>query len=140
LPNRLKQQTDLFSDAVVTQNITTTSSTTPQYSVVPANDTAYTNGTTVDGINIMTVNNEVSGFKYFAVSINPVREHAEDETVVFVHLRNGAQIALNATKADFDGVVSSAQSGFNVLAGDIVKTYIVDDLTNETDRNPIIFQ
>ena len=130
-----------YADASVTQSITTvTFSTNPQYSVVPTTDAAYTIGATADGIKTMTVNNAVSGSKYFEISITPVREHTGEETAVFVHLRNGAQISLNYTKADFDGGVKTAGAGFNVQAGDVVKAYIVDGLTNETTRNPIVFQ
>jgi len=48
--------------------------------------------------------------------------------------------AINATKADFDIVNSAPQAGFNILSGDVVKAYIVDDLTNAVDRNSIILQ
>ena len=34
----------------------------------------------------------------------------------------------------------TAQAGFNVQAGDVIKVYIVDELTNAEDRNPVILQ
>jgi DMSO/TMAO reductase YedYZ molybdopterin-dependent catalytic subunit len=111
----------------------------PVYTVSPEADTAYTAGTTQDGINTMTVNAGVTGFKYFAVSITPVIAHSGNETVVFAHFRNGSQLGLNATRADFDQV-SIAQAGFNVQPGDVIKAYIVDDLTNAIDFNPTILQ
>ncbi len=111
----------------------------PQYTVTPVDDAAYIIGTNPDGISIMTVNSGVSGIKYFAVQVTPVIEHEGMESVVFTHLRNNTQFSLNATKADFD-TVDAAQAGFNVLPSDIVKAYIVDELTNAEDSNPTILQ
>ena len=59
--------------------------------------------------------------------------------MVFTHLRNGSQLQINSTKADFD-VVDIAQAGFNVQAGDVIKVFIVDELTNAVDHNPVILQ
>ena len=112
---------------------------TPVYTVSPVADPAYALGITDDGINKMTVNAGISGFKYFAVNITPVISHSGLEAVVFTHLRNGVQLSINVTKADFD-LVNSAQAGFNVQQGDVVKVYIVDDLTNAVDNNPVILQ
>ncbi len=100
---------------------------------------AYTVGETADGIKTMTVNAGVSGLKYFTVGIEPVVSHSGEETVVFTHLRNGTQLELNATRADFDQV-GTAQAGFNVQAGDVIKVYIVDELSNAEDHNPVILQ
>ena len=109
------------------------------YTVAPVADPAYTIGATPDGISSMTVNSGISGFKYFTAQISPQVEHSGLETVVFTHLRNGSQLQINSTKADFD-VVDTAQAGFNVHAGDVVKVFIVDELTNATDHNPVILQ
>jgi len=111
----------------------------PSYTVTPEEDAAYTPGTSPEGIKIMTVNEGISGFKYFTVGITPVVSHAGKETAVFTHLRNGSQLELNATGADFDEV-ETAQAGFNVKAGDVIKVYLVDELTNAVDRNPVILQ
>ncbi len=111
----------------------------PVYTVTPEADTAYTAGTTQDGINTMTVDAGVTGFKYFTVSITPVTSHSGKETVIFAHFRTGGQLGLNATRADFDQV-NMALAGFNVQPGDVIKVYIVDDLTNATDFNPTILQ
>ncbi len=59
--------------------------------------------------------------------------------MVFTHQRDGVQLSINVTRADFD-LVDEAQSGFNVQAGDIVKVFIVDDLTNDIDFNPTLLQ
>ena len=59
--------------------------------------------------------------------------------MVFTHLRNGIQLAINATRADFDQL-HIAQAGFNVKTGDLIKVFIVDVLTNEVDNNPVILQ
>ncbi|MEN6390029.1 MAG: metallophosphoesterase, partial [Syntrophomonas sp.] len=109
------------------------------YSVTPLTDAAYQTGTTTAGIAAMTVNQGISGMKYFGIELSPVRPHEGLETAVFVHLRNGAQLGLNATQADFD-MVNSARAGFNVEPGDTVKAYVVDDLSNALDRNPVVLQ
>ena len=110
----------------------------PVYTVAPVEDPVYTPGTQ-NGINTMTVNAGIIGLKYFGINIAPVTPHEGNEAVVFTHTRNNAQMTINVTKADFD-VVSIAQAGFNVLAGDVVKAYVVDDLTNSNTINPIILQ
>ena len=111
----------------------------PVYIVAPEPDSAYDIGETQDGIKTMTVKAGVSGFKYFTVNIDPVVAHSGEETVVFTHLRNGSQLQINSTRADFDQVFT-AQAGFNVQTGDVIKVYIVDELTNAEDRNPVILQ
>ena len=128
-----------YDDATVTQTVLAIEEPSAVYSLSPAEDDNYTPGTTVDGINTMTVKAGVSGFKYFTVEITPVTPHAGNETVVFTHLRNGIPQGLNATRADFDQV-STAHAGFNVQAGDVIKVYIVDELTNDEEVNPIILQ
>jgi hypothetical protein len=110
-----------------------------KYNLTPAADAAYTIGTTTEGISTMTVNAGVSGFNYFTVNIEPVVSHSGNETVVFTHMRNGSQLQINSTRADFDQV-GTAQAGFNVQAGDVIKVYIVDELTNAADHNPVILQ
>lgn len=111
----------------------------PKYTVDPvADESVYETGET-GGIKTMTVKTGVSGLKYFGAQITPVFEHAGKEAVVFTHLRDGVQLSLNVTKADFD-LVGQAQSGFNVEAGDIVRVYMVDDLTNDTNFNPTLLQ
>ncbi len=82
-----------------------------------------------DNIPAMTVKDGFSGFAYFKVEIEPVVAHEGTEAVIFVHTRNGTQLSINATKADFDQV-GEAAAGFNVESGDVVKVYIADDLTN----------
>ncbi len=109
------------------------------YTLTPSSDAVYTNGTTVDGINTMTVNSGVTGLRFFSVYITPVVAHAGNEKVVFVQLRNGLQINLNASGADFD-LVQTSQAGFNVQPDDVIKVYIVDDLTNDTNVNPVILE
>jgi|GEM_PF-390579 len=109
------------------------------YTVAPVPDAAYAAGTTSSGINTMTVNSGINGFKYFAVTITPVTPHNGNETVIFTHLRAGRQLGINAAKADFD-FVQTAEAGFNVQAGDVVKAYLVDDLTNNILINPVVLQ
>ena len=111
----------------------------PVYLVTPAADEVYTIGATADGIRTMTVNAGSGGLKYFTVGISPVTPHDGNETVVFVHRRNDIQLGLNASRADFDQV-REASAGFNVQAGDVVKVFIVDDLSSAIDFNPTILQ
>lgn len=114
----------------------------PKYIIAPLEDETYEIGETDEGFNFMTVNPAFSGMKYFNVEVIPIISHKGLETVVFVHLMGGAtgvQRSLNAIEADFD-LMSSVQAGFNVGPGDAVKVFIVDELTNAKDRNPVILQ
>ena len=111
----------------------------PQYKVIPKEDAVYTIGTTTNGLNTMTVNPNQTGFKYFTVSIEPVKAHEGTETAVFIHLRNNLQLQLNASEADFD-IVRTAKAGFNVEPNDEVRVYIVDQLSNDTASNPVVLQ
>ncbi|ACV64198.1 protein of unknown function DUF1533 [Desulfofarcimen acetoxidans DSM 771] len=127
-----------YRDANVSQ-IINSMVTNPVYTVIPVADAAYQNDTNVEGINTMTVKNGHSGMKYFGVQVVPATAHDGLEAVVFVHTRNGVQLSLNITKADFD-LVDIAQAGFNVQPGDVVNAYIVDDITNDINFNPTILQ
>lgn len=110
-----------------------------QYTVTPLADVTYQTGVTPDGICTMTVGTGIFGMKYFGVQVAPVTAHEGIESLVFTHWRNGVQIGINVTKADFD-IVDKAQTGFNVQPGDIVRVYMVDDLTNGVDCNPRMLQ
>ncbi len=125
-----------FLDAVVEQQIVETA---PKYDITPEENSAYIIGETEDGIKIMTVKPDQTGLSYFAVAIEPIEPHEGTETLIFTHIREGAQLQLNALEADFDEV-STAKAGFNIEPGDIIKVYIVDKLTNDSNRNPIILQ
>lgn len=109
-----------------------------KYTITPVSDSGYTIGTE-EGIATMTVNGGAGGFMYFTVTVTPVEAHDGDEVVVFVQLRNSTQLNINATSADFDSV-NRAKAGFNVQAGDMIKVYIVDDLTNDPNFNPTLLQ
>jgi hypothetical protein len=111
---------------------------TGKYKVIPAADSIYTSGTDA-GITIMTVNSGVSGFKYFNVDVVSSEIHIGNECMVFIHLRNNQALSLNAVYADFDAVVRS-KAGFDVQPGDVIKVYMVDDLTNDINFNPTILQ
>ncbi|TEB16966.1 The GLUG motif protein [Pelotomaculum sp. FP] len=111
----------------------------PQYTVTPVEDVSVYEVGETGGIKTMTVKAGVIGLKYFGAQLTPVTAHEGKEVVVFVHLRDGVQLSLNVTKADFD-FVNMAQAGFNVAAGDIVKVFIVDNLTNNIDFNPTLLQ
>ncbi len=115
-----------------------------QYTVTPQEDsTFYEIGQTTDGIKTMTVKDGIEGMKYFKANIESEGEEAHDgkETAVFVHLRNKMQMSVNTTVADFDAdTVDEAGAGFNVKAGDVIKVFIVDKLTNDRSINPILLQ
>jgi hypothetical protein len=109
------------------------------YTLIPLDDAAYQAGTTPDGINTLTVNSAVSGRKYFGVQVQPGAGREGWEAVVFVHLRDGAPLGLSVARADFDRV-TAAQAGFEVQPGDVVKVYLVDELTDALDSNPTVLQ
>ena len=114
-----------------------------EYIVTPREDAAvYDIGQTADGIKTMKVKNGIEGLKYFKVNIQSSGDaHEGKETAVFVHLRDGKQLSINITFADFDDdTIDEAGAGFNVEAGDIIKVYIVDKLTNDPSVNPILLQ
>jgi hypothetical protein len=111
----------------------------PKYTVTTAEDTAVYEVGETGGVKTMTVKTGVTGMKYFSVQVTPVRAHEGQEAVVFVHLRDGVQLSINVTSADFD-LVGWAQSGFDVQPGDTVRVYVVDDLTNDVGVNPVLLQ
>jgi hypothetical protein len=111
----------------------------PRYSIIPKEDPAYSIGSTADGIQTMLVNGQQTGLKYFTVSIEPLVSANGMATAVFTHLRDGVQIGINAAVADYD-VVEAVQAGFNIKGGDIVKAYIVDDLSSSINFNPRLLQ
>jgi DMSO/TMAO reductase YedYZ molybdopterin-dependent catalytic subunit len=112
---------------------------TAQYKVTPEPDAVYNIEATEDGIQTMTVNTGQNGFKYFQASIEPINANEGKETTVFTHLRGDIQLGICASVADFD-VVNTAKAGFNVQTGDVVKVYIVDQLINDANQNPIVLQ
>ena len=125
-------------DGSFSASCTVTVATKPLYKLTPVEDDVYTIGTS-DGSSTMTVNAGKSGFKTFTVSVEPAISHKGNETVIFTHWRGGTELQLNATVADFD-VANTAQAGFNVQPGDVIKVYIVDRLTNDSNINPVVFQ
>jgi len=124
--------TDGPSRTVATTAYTGNEVITGAYSVTPTADAAYTSGETADGIDTMTVNAGYSGSTTFTVSISPVTAHDGNEKAVFVQIRNGAQLNLNASAADFDAV-TTASASFEVQPGDVIKAFIVDDLYTTTN-------
>lgn len=93
-----------------------------------------------DGKVIMTVNGDVTGFKTFGAEITAAEGHEGLETVVFRHVRSGEQLGLSAIRGDFDTEGLAPQAGFNVKPGDVVEVYIVDQLSNDSDVQPVILQ
>ncbi|SPF49314.1 hypothetical protein SBF1_4480003 [Candidatus Desulfosporosinus infrequens] len=125
--------------AQTTATVQAGSSTTGIYTITPTTDSAYYLNSKTNGIDTITVNSGVSGLKYFTANITTITPHTGGEKVIFEQLRGGAQINLNATGADFN-TVNSATAGFNVQAHDVIKVYIVDDLTNATNFNPTVLE
>lgn len=93
----------------------------------------------VGGFTTLTIKNGVSGFRYINAQINKIVSNEGEETVVFVLMRNDVQIGFSITKADFD-IAEIAGSGFNVQANDIIKIYVVDELSNSASTNPVLLQ
>lgn len=109
------------------------------YTITPSTDSVYTCGETPDGITTMTVNDGYSGFKYFLVSISPVVEHEGAEVAVFIQRRNEEQVGMSVIKCDLD-VTKNAGAGFNVKPGDVIKAYVVDNLSNDPAVLPIVLK
>jgi hypothetical protein len=126
-----------YSDAVLQQLINEPEK--PQYNVIPKEDASYTIGETEEGIKTMTVNADQSGFMHFTVSVETIKAHKGTETVVFTQYRDGSQIQLNASEGDFDEI-KAAKAGFNVNPDDVIKVYIVDQITNDKEINPVVMQ
>ncbi|MNI67248.1 hypothetical protein D3C73_1228700 [compost metagenome] len=115
--------------------------TTPKYTVTAnSDDNTYTIGANASGITTMTVKQGVSGLKNFEAAVATVEAHAGKETVVFRQVRNGVQIGLSSVRADFDSTAISAGAAFNVAAGDIVEVFMVDALTNDVNKQPVVWQ
>lgn len=131
---------ELIETFLLSKGDTTGPGQDPLYKItLDETDPAFIPGSTGEGIRTMTVNPGISGFYYFTAGITPLVSHSGDETVVFTHFRDNNQLGLNATRADFD-IIDTTQAGFNVEAGDVIKVYIVDELTNLPEHNPVILQ
>lgn len=128
------------SSGVLTAQYAVLVTVTGQYSLVlPDNDPAFTPGED-GGIDTMTVNSGVSGSVTFTAGVVPVTEHPGNEKAVFVLYRNGLQAGLSVTETDFDHTAPGAQATFNVQAGDLVRVFIVDNLTTNTGFNPAVLE
>lgn len=89
----------------------------------------------------LIVRQAVAGFKEFGATVRSrTGEGLGQLNVVFTHLRNNIQRGLNTISADFDASWFSVKAGFNVEPGDFIKIFMVDELTNDLDRNPIILK
>jgi hypothetical protein len=106
------------------------------FDIVSDGDAAYASGYS-GGILNLTVNSGASGFTYFGAAISVRDGHTGTETAVFVHMRGGQQLAVTAVRADFEKL-DEAQAGFNVKAGDVIRVFIVDSLTNAAGVNPTV--
>ena len=106
------------------------------YEITPVSDNDIYQTASTNTAATMIVNNGVSGMKYFSVNVSAVDSHIGNEAVIFTQIRNGVQIGLNVSIADFD-TVSTVQAGFWVQSGDVIKAYIVDNLDNNTSLNPV---
>lgn len=109
-----------------------------KYTVTPDADSAYIIGSK-NGIVTVTIEPGVTGYRFIAATVTPVVTHEGTETAVFTLTRGGIQIGLTAVKADFD-YENHPTVGFNVKAGDIIKIYVVDDLSNAAESNPVLLQ
>ncbi|NLK00231.1 MAG: hypothetical protein GX318_03200 [Clostridia bacterium] len=112
---------------------------TSKYELEVEDSDDYEKQATEAGIMLMLKQN-VTGFKHFGAVVRATDERLGQLEVVFTHLRNYIQRGLNSIQADYDADMINAKAGFNTEPGDVIKIYMVDELTNETDRNPIILK
>jgi len=106
-----------------------------KYNIIPTVSEHYTISNISPGISTITVKDGVSGFIYFKVNVTSEEIHIGSETLVFVHMRNGEQLSIHGFEADYD-ILNSVSLGLNVQPNDIIKVYMVDELTNNTSCNP----
>jgi uncharacterized repeat protein (TIGR02543 family) len=111
---------------------------TGRYEIAPDTDSAYT-VSTVDGLTTLTINSGYSGFRFIEVSVAANIAHEGTEVVIFTQKRDGVQIGYSFNKADYDST-GYAGAGFNVQEGDIIKIFIVDELSNSPGSNPLLLQ
>lgn len=107
------------------------------YLIKPDTDTAYSAGVTTGGLPTMTASDNTKGFLYFSVEITKEKGHAGNETLLFTQTRNGQQIAIVASEADYDSI-PTGKAAFNVRPGDVITAYIVDEISNDSSKNPTI--
>lgn len=109
------------------------------FSVTPQASPAYTSGLSDGAIVTMTVKEGITGFQNFSVEVLPLTGHPGQEVLVFVHLRGDVQLGISAIKADFDNLQGiNGGAGFNVQPGDVIKVYLVDQLSIDPDLSPRI--
>ena len=111
----------------------------PKYELNVKDSDDYEIEETESGV-MLTLKQDATGFKHFGATVKAIEGKLGQLEVVFTHLRNNVQQSLNSIKADFDAEEMSTEAGFNIEPGDVIKIYMVDELTNETDRNPIILR
>lgn len=92
------------------------------------------------GILRMTVKDGVTGFRTFKAAVTAIRGHAGTETVVFKHTRSGVQLGMSAVETNIDGSGWTAAAQFNAAPGDVIEVYVVDALSNDPNRMPVVLQ
>ncbi|NJJ38620.1 alkaline phosphatase [Paenibacillus sp. 7028] len=110
------------------------------FKVQPQEDGAVYSVSDNNGVPVMTVKDGVSGLKTFSANVQTVLGHSGAETVVFTHRRGSQTLGLTGVRGDFDNGGYAAQIQFNVQAGDTVEVYVVDELTNDPGRQPVVLQ
>lgn len=91
------------------------------------------------GIKTVTIKPGISGLKYLTAEIYLMADtHDGNESLIFSHFRAGVQQSMVALVNDFDTANSSGQVGFDVQPGDVIKVYLVDNLTADMTSNPVI--
>jgi hypothetical protein len=95
----------------------------------PVTDSAYTSSE-VDNLPMMTVNSGALDFIYFKVEIREIFGHEGDETVVFIQYRNDGQIGMSVFVSDLE-TGDNIGAGFSVEAGDVIKVFVVDNLSHD---------
>jgi len=105
------------------------------YILVPQPSTGYTVSRNSNGIQELKATSR--NLTYFTMKIYPVKSHPGLETAVFVHDRNFMTRSINAPRADYD-IIDTASAGFSTEANDVVRIFLVDELTNSIYQNPVI--
>ncbi|MFW5649551.1 MAG: SBBP repeat-containing protein, partial [Candidatus Alkaliphilus sp. MAG34] len=128
---------DVLNEAI--ENLVHEDIPTQKYELIVEDSDDYEVRETEVGL-ILTLKQGVTGFKHFEAMVKAIEEKLGQLEVVFTHLRNNMQQSLNSIQADSDADKIDASAGFNIKPGDVIRIYLVDELTNEIDRNPIIFK
>lgn len=110
------------------------------FTVQPAEDESVYTISQDQGIPSMTVKPDVTGLKTFKANIRAELGHEGKETAVFRHRRGAETVGIAAVRGDFDSGELLPEAQFNVRPGDVVEVFLVDELTNDPAKQPVVLQ